>query len=102
MAPDINDPWKNLRRSGAFAAWFFTVFYAVPIAYGLNRNLSGHGDRTHLVWMIGVALALVAASFVGWWVWRARDRTTQWQLSAVAWVLLLGAVGSSRIVVGGS
>jgi hypothetical protein len=97
----LADPWRNLRRSGAYAAWFFTLFYAIPIVLSLRRNTVGSGDGAHLVWTIGVAFALAAACIIGVKLWRTEDRTTQWQLTGVAWVLILGAVASSRLFVGG-
>ena len=98
--PFLADPWRNLRRSGAFGAWFFTVFYLVPIGYSLRRNTTGRGDGAHLVWTVGVAVALVAASIVGVKLWRTGDRGTQWVLTAVCWALIIGAVASARLFTG--
>ncbi|MGI5246617.1 hypothetical protein [Dactylosporangium sp. CA-139066] len=66
----ITDPWRRLRRSAAMAAWFFTVFLAVPMAIAVSRNLGAGGNQARLWWAIGSVLILVAASVIGWFTWR--------------------------------
>ncbi|GAA4259694.1 hypothetical protein [Dactylosporangium darangshiense] len=96
----IADPWRNLRRSGAWVAVTATVISAGPLAYSIYRNATGHGDHALLVWTIGIALALAGSCVLAWRIWRTDDHTTQWQLTALCWITVIGVVASTGIVNG--